>query len=543
LLVGTRKNIAERLETVLHARIKAEPADSLQRPGSWWLAPSLRTIILGQIFAVSLLVPLPDVAMSVPVLAAVALVASLAERREPSRPLQFVIEAAVAGLFIGFNDSAALMLAYLIVPGFAAALRQGSRCATLTVLTGLIAVLSGELVNGISDVGTQLVPIVAWLVMAAAMAMLGVWGRVRLAPEPSTDRAYASATRLLTELGDLKPRLSAGLDISELGAALLDDLIQVVPYERAAVVLHRPERGRARLVSSRLASPEWLDALLTEYPDQAAGLGEPERFDVWEVPLSGSGSVGVVAVSDARLTHEDRQAAVSVLRQYVLPLQAAEIFQDIWMSATQQERQRLSREIHDGIAQDLASLAYAADEAVELASNEQDRGRLSDLRDSIRLILGELRISIFDLRAIEPGQPLVAAVSDLARRTAEVAGLDLALHISGSGSLPPDDERELTRLVQEALTNVRKHAQAQRLWVDIHQIGTTLTLRIADDGQGLRWREPPLLSAGMAGMQDRADAIGADLSVESPAGGGTVVLVEYGGKPGAHAQPAERAAR
>jgi signal transduction histidine kinase len=261
-------------------------------------------------------------------------------------------------------------------------------------------------------------------------------------------------------------------------------------------------------------------------------LGVASPHLTWrQAPLGPTAELYVALDRSSPLTAEEQAGIDAAVVAYALPLRAAHTFHGIWQSATQQERLRLSREIHDGIAQDLASLAYAADEGVDEADTAADRGRMEDLRDSLRLILGELRISMFDLRAAETSPPLAAAVSDLARRTAEAADLRLEVRISGSGTVPPQVERQLTRIAQEALTNVRKHADASRLWVSIDQRGETTSLLISDDGRGLDWREPPALSAGLAGMHERAEEVGAHLSIGPPdAGPGTVVRVEYGGQ-------------
>jgi signal transduction histidine kinase len=494
-------------------------------------------IVLGQLLLVSFVAPLPGVLPDLLVLVVVAALATTAELREPVPLAAGLGEAVLAAAAVGLTGEASLLLPYLIVPGFAVGLRRGWRLGTVAVLVSLVVLLLAAVVTGLDDPVAQLAPIGLWSLAALLLALLGSWGRGRLTVPVEPD-AYADAARLLDEFDALTPRLSGGLDTAALAEALLDGIAAQVPHDHAGVWVVRDDQGRPTLLASRLAPPEWLDAC-----SDALGQTSPQ-LGWWTVPVGPASRLSVAVDRVPALTADEQSIVNQVVTAYGLPLRAAETFHGIWKTATQQERLRLSREIHDGIAQDLASLAYAADEGVEVADTGSDRQRMEELRDSLRLVLGELRISMFDLRAAESRAPLAAAVSDLARRTAEAAGQRLEVRISGSGSLPVEVEQQLTRVAQEALTNVRKHAEAERLWVSIDQRGDEVSLRVADDGRGLDWRERPALSAGLAGMQERADAVGATFTIGPPVDGpGTVVRVEYGGSVHAGGRAADRAAR
>jgi hypothetical protein len=148
----------------------------------------------------------------------------LAERREPSRPIQFVIEAAVAGLFIGLNESAALMLAYLIVPRLRrSSTDKGLACATLTVLTALVAVLSGELINGVRrQLQGSVGPHRRVACHGHRDGECSACGVVcALLVGPTTERAVRGCYSPADRARRARSRsLSAGLDISALGARL-----------------------------------------------------------------------------------------------------------------------------------------------------------------------------------------------------------------------------------------------------------------------------------------------------------------------------------
>jgi signal transduction histidine kinase len=492
-------------------------------------------VIVGQLLTVSLVTPLPELTVATLLLAVTGALATLLETREPPPVAGSLAEAFVAGAVIAATAEPTFLLAYLIVPGFSVGLRRGWRPGLGTVAAGLTGVLVSAAIRGIAADPALLLPVGFWLLTAVGMVVLGAWARRRLT---SDDRAaYLDAARLLGQLEDLTPRLSGGVDPAAIATALLDDLDQVLPYDQAAVFVRDRIGSLPTCAASRLAAPDWVDEMCLLVAGPVTETTTPQR--VWVHSLDTSSRFTVVAELDGSPAQDALDGAERLLARYEPRLRVAQAFHAIWQSATQQERQRVSREIHDGIAQDLASLAYVADGAVDMAESENDRERMAEVRDSLRLVLADLRLSIFDLRATESWQPLPAAVSDLARRTAEAAGLELEVHISGQGTLPGEVERELTRIAQEALTNVRKHAQARRIWVDIEQDGAAVLLRVADDGRGLGWRQKPSLSAGMAGMKERADSVGARLTVESALAAGTVITVEYGGVDGG-AHSAER---
>jgi signal transduction histidine kinase len=144
----------------------------------------------------------------------------------------------------------------------------------------------------------------------------------------------------------------------------------------------------------------------------------------------------------------------------------------------------------------------------------------------------DVREAILGLRSpIEPGLGLGAAVELHARRVAADSGFALEVSIPPEARdlrLDAETEGQVYRVVQEALTNVRKHAAARRVRVSMAVGGDRLTLRIEDDGRGL----PPAAAPadvphyGLRSMRERAAAIGADLEVREGARGGVLVTLE-----------------
>ncbi len=198
-----------------------------------------------------------------------------------------------------------------------------------------------------------------------------------------------------------------------------------------------------------------------------------------------------------------------------LRLDTALVFDEIRSLATADERQRLAREIHDGIAQEIASLGYVVDHMASTTRDPAVAQGLRDLRGELSRVVADLRLSIFDLRSdVSPTNGLGAALSDYVRQVG--AKSDLTVHLTldeAPTRLSPAVEGELLRIAQEAITNARKHASAQNLWVDCWTNPPEASLTVRDDGRGINGRRDD--SYGISIMRERASRIDATLDISS----------------------------
>jgi signal transduction histidine kinase len=215
-------------------------------------------------------------------------------------------------------------------------------------------------------------------------------------------------------------------------------------------------------------------------------------------------------------------------------LDTALVFDEIRTMATADERQRLAREIHDGIAQEVASLGYVVDHMASTTRDPTVAQGLRDLRKELSRVVADLRLSIFDLRSdVSATNGLGSALSDYVRQVG--AKSDLTVHLTLNEAptrLAPAVEAELLRIAQEAVTNARKHASARNLWVDCWTDPPRASLTIRDDGQGISGRRDD--SYGISIMRERAQRIDASLEVTSESEPdkprGTVVQVKVAEK-------------
>lgn len=198
-------------------------------------------------------------------------------------------------------------------------------------------------------------------------------------------------------------------------------------------------------------------------------------------------------------------------------------------SATEEERRRLARELHDGIAQSLAALNIR----VKLARRAADSQlRASDLDE----VSGGIADAILELRRIARGlRPpalemlgLAAAIESHARAAAENAGLDARIATENvTGLLSPDAELAVYRIMQESLSNVVRHSGAGTVIVRLTPIDSHVELLIEDDGKGFDTAGMMTGDRGLGifGMKERASFIGGDIEITSRPGRGTRVVL------------------
>ncbi|MGA5544016.1 histidine kinase [Mycobacterium sp. NPDC051198] len=190
------------------------------------------------------------------------------------------------------------------------------------------------------------------------------------------------------------------------------------------------------------------------------------------------------------------------------------------LAAQENERQRIARELHDEIGQTLTVALLRLKRVVDRAP-ESIRDELADAQEIVRSSLDEVREIARRLRpdALED-LGLHSALNALCTDFGQASGIAVVKHIAPqSGRLKPDVELVCYRIAQESLTNVARHAEAGKVWLDLHTGVTDLTLRIADDGRGGVDDE----GAGINGMRERALLVNAELSIASPPDGGTEV--------------------
>ncbi|HEX7065275.1 MAG TPA: sensor histidine kinase [Bacillales bacterium] len=201
------------------------------------------------------------------------------------------------------------------------------------------------------------------------------------------------------------------------------------------------------------------------------------------------------------------------------------------IEAQEEERRRLSREIHDGPAQTLAHVLLGS-ELVEKMQKEKGPEAAAEefdhLRKMIRQALYDVRRIIYDLRPMTLDDlGLIPTLEKYLYRVEDEEKVRLFFQKVGEpGRLPPKMEAALFRMVQEAVQNGCKHAKAEEIRVKMDFSGSAVLLLIRDDGKGFNPDEEKKGTFGMMGMRERVDLLEGEISIESAAGQGTAIMIQ-----------------
>ena len=202
------------------------------------------------------------------------------------------------------------------------------------------------------------------------------------------------------------------------------------------------------------------------------------------------------------------------------------------MLASDQERRRWARELHDQTLQELAAIKVALDAKSGSPLGEEERERLSDQLEQtifgLQTLITDLRPAALDELGLRP------AVEALAERLSSLGDVEIRTDVrtspdggSGEGRLAPDTEVTAYRLIQESLNNVVKHAGARRVNVRVDEEDSSVVVEIEDDGRGFEPGSPGAGTGfGLLGMRERVDLVGGSVEVRSRLGEGTRVKAE-----------------
>ena len=287
------------------------------------------------------------------------------------------------------------------------------------------------------------------------------------------------------------------------------------------------ERPRAQ----RLAAPE------RDLGVSPASLGVRDAGAAVVVPLMYRGAaLGAMLAFDrltgeGRFTREDEQlleafaASAATAVATAKTVEADRLRRSI--EAAEAERRRWARELHDETLQGLGGLKVLLAGAGRLEDPEAMRQAMDQAVEQVSTEIESLRALITELRPAALDQlGLLPALTTLLQRTATTSGLEVEGDLDlgdADRRLAGDLETAIYRLVQEALTNVAKHARATRVEVAVRAIPGAVDVRVVDDGVGVTAGGATGGGFGLVGMRERVAMAGGELQIERGDGGGTVV--------------------
>lgn len=325
--------------------------------------------------------------------------------------------------------------------------------------------------------------------------------------------ATGSAVLLLTDQAWLEVRHRLGKPLAAVGPVPVDgSLAGQVVRRGQPVVLNDPT--------------QFAQIQVYQWPSELSAL--------LAVPLHVNG--GVIGVLDVvnkagGFTDEDVSLLSVFANQAAMAIEHARLQQQAEQLAVLAERQRLARDLHDSVTQSLYSVTlYANAAALALAAGKQEvtAGYLQELQETAQEGMRDMRLLIFQLHPpVLETEGLVAALQARLAAVEGRAGLQADLRVEEERRLPIEIESDLYWIAQEALNNVRKHAEASHVIVHLHFTDTTVLLEVVDDGIGFDPQSVPTEErGGLRTIAERTARIGGKLTYDSAPGSGTRVKVE-----------------
>jgi signal transduction histidine kinase len=288
------------------------------------------------------------------------------------------------------------------------------------------------------------------------------------------------------------------------------------------------ERGRSERVDSVVDDPE-VDQQFARRLKVTSALF---------VPLVVQGqAIGVIVAHDklgpdARFGEDDVRLAEMLASRAATAVDLAErVSRDVVrrvVEAQEQERARIARELHDQTGQALTSILLGLKALEDSVDTEEGRASTAELRELVVSTLQDVRRLAVELRpAALDDFGLAPALDRLADTFRVKTGIDVEVEASlGEPRLDPELETTLYRIVQEALTNVLKHARASHVSISVVRTAGSISAVVEDDGSGFTPEEARPGALGLVGMRERVALVGGRLSIESAPGAGTTLAVE-----------------
>lgn len=243
--------------------------------------------------------------------------------------------------------------------------------------------------------------------------------------------------------------------------------------------------------------------------------------------------IGMIAFDHAQpdyYTDRHSELALAFAHQAAIAIANARLLSELQGSAMLQERQRLARDLHDAVTQQLFSASLIGEVLPQIWANNPDQAHeyLEDLRILTRGALAEMRALLAELRPTAiTDTPLPDLVQHLVAAFTGRTRVAVDLVTSGSALLPPEVQTAFYRVAQEALQNIGKHAGAHSVRVQLDVQAGAIRLVLEDDGRGFDPERAPADHFGLAIMRERVEAAGGALRIASRPGAGTRIEAQW----------------
>jgi signal transduction histidine kinase len=360
------------------------------------------------------------------------------------------------------------------------------------------------------------------------------------------EKRVTERTRELQTLLDVTATASSSLNFDEMLTTTLDLLVGLVDASRAGVILRDDVSGELR---SHLLRPEReiVEAdleMMVEACETVIVSGEPlyvapnielgflEPGVLLPLKIRNQMLGVLVIIGSAGRYFSDQELALfkSIAEQMSVAVENTRLYEKAEQMAVASERSRLARDLHDAVTQTLFSSNLIAEVLPKIWERDPQVGRqkLEELRQLTRGALSEMRTMLMELR---PSALAEADMDELFGHlvNAFVGRSRLKVHFEAQGEgTPPVEVKEVFyRVAQESLNNIEKHANAREVLIQLSKDETHYELIIKDDGSGFNMEAVSQDHLGLGIMQERAESIGALLTIESSLDNGTMVRLNW----------------
>jgi signal transduction histidine kinase len=394
--------------------------------------------------------------------------------------------------------------------------------------------------------------LIQWWALGLALGLLAAWAnRVQPAtPEAAHRQAALEATRLSGRLQAIARNLPLGLDPAAVAQTLLDDVYALTTVDVCAVLLQLDEQTASPLALRGATRLPWRDPIRSEGALHEAWTenrlvvqvrdpdadGRRRGSSMLCVPITENRTMLALLVLERRTVDEfsaEDIAKVKAAADWLAPqLQAALHFGELQRSATFFEREQLAREMHNGVAQDLAFVGFGLDALGRYPGIPADLGHeVRELRGEVSRMLADIRLSIGDLRVgVGADQGLGRVLSAQLQHFGATTGSMVQVELRESTvRLPVDVEQALARLSHELLVDART-GRASSVRVVLEAEPPLATFLLEHDGS-THWDAGQRISPALA-------KLGAQMNVVRPEEAGGVAVIVHVGEPATRSTPA-----
>ncbi|MEW5958906.1 MAG: GAF domain-containing protein, partial [Chloroflexota bacterium] len=393
--------------------------------------------------------------------------------------------------------------------------------------------------------------------------------------EKRLEESLVRRNQELSILNTIATTVNKSLELEDILGQTLDEVLRLTGVDVGAIFLQEEKLGNLELLAYRGLSEDaallaarlgMLDGAcggvleagqvivvpdLSRYRGRRAESLKREALNTLvHIPLSAKGcilgSICVATREQREFSSEEQTLLTAIGHQISVAIENARLYAEVQhkerlrgqllnklITAQEEERKRIARELHDDTSQDLAALLFAVEEALEMDDLQEMQDRLGGMRELTMGTMEDIYKLIFDLRpTMLDHLGLVPALRSFAKLRLEPLGLRVNIkERSTPRRLAPERETALFRVVQETITNIARHAMARRVDIIFDFNNDTVKIEVSDDGLGFDMVEVTLApdsqrGLGLMGMIERIELIGGEMEIDTAPGYGTRIQIE-----------------